>query len=141
MIVTGKAIGSRKPLFAEFSVPPPADSGDGGNATLRDVLDTVVRHEVEAFQQRQRHRQFLRVLTQREIQAGVEAGKIDSGGAELEPQTVDADDAVAVALQAFEDGLYLVVIDDEEQTSLDAPVFLQQDSRLTFIRLTMLAGG
>ena len=40
-----------------------------------------------------------------------------------------------------EDGLYLVIIDEDEQKSLDAQVFLQEDSRLTFIRLTLLAGG
>jgi hypothetical protein len=44
-------------------------------------------------------------------------------------------------LQAFEDGLYLVVLDGQEQRSLDAQLFLQPDSRVAFVRLTMLAGG
>ena len=45
------------------------------------------------------------------------------------------------ALQAFEDGLYLVVIDDVEYRDLEKQVFLKDDSRITFIRLTMLTGG
>jgi hypothetical protein len=49
--------------------------------------------------------------------------------------------AVATALQAFEDGIFLVVIDEQEQRTLDQEVFVQPDSRLTFIRLSMLAGG
>ena len=38
-------------------------------------------------------------------------------------------------------GLYLTVIDGQEQRSLDTQVFLQTDSRIAFVRLVMLAGG
>lgn len=48
---------------------------------------------------------------------------------------------MATALEAFEDGLYLVVVDEREQRSLDAQVFLQPDSTVAFVRLVMLAGG
>ena len=138
--VKGRAIGSRKPLFADFSVPPPPDLGDGG-VQLRDVIESVVRHEVAAFEKRQRDRQFIRVLTTREIAEGEAAGKIDSGGSDSELQDVDVEQAVGTALQAFEDGIYLVVVDEQEMKSLDAQVFLQEESQMTFIRLTMLAGG
>ena len=69
------------------------------------------------------------------------AGKIDSGGSDSELQDVDVEQAVGTALQAFEDGIYLVVVDEQEMKSLDAQVFLQEESQMTFIRLTMLAGG
>jgi hypothetical protein len=62
------------------------------------------------------------------------------GGRDLD-QKVDADEAVATALEAFEDGLYLVVVDGQELRNLDAQVFLQPDSRVAFVRLTLLAGG
>ena len=62
------------------------------------------------------------------------------GGA-LGPGTVDVEEAVGTALQAFEDGLFLVVLDETELRDLDAQVFVQADSRLTFVRLTLLAGG
>ena len=58
-----------------------------------------------------------------------------------ELQSVDPDEAVATALQAFLDGLYLVFIDDVEQRDLDAQVFLTPESKLTFLRLTFLAGA
>ena len=67
-------------------------------------------------------------------------GKVDSGGSELN-QAVDAEAAVANAWQAFEDGIYLVLIDGDEQKDLDRQVYLTEDSELTFIRLVMLAGG
>ena len=51
------------------------------------------------------------------------------------------DQAVATALEAFADGLFLVVVDDVELQDLNAVAPLAESSRLTFIRLTMLAGG
>lgn len=141
LTVSGKAIGRKQPLFADFSVPPPESVGDGGETTLRDLIEQVVHHEVAAFQKRQADRRLLRVLTEREIAEGAEVGRIESGGSPVEPQDVDPEQATAAALQAFEDGMYLVSINGQEQRSLDAQLFLQPDSRLTFIRLTLLAGG
>jgi hypothetical protein len=141
LTVSGKAVGRRRPLFADWSVPPPDNLGDGGDVTLRDVIEHVVRAEVAAFQQRQSDRQVLRALTARQIEAAVEAGKVEMGESEVPAQEVDPDEAVAVALQAFEDGLFLVVIDEQPQRELDRQVFLRPDSSITFVRLTLLAGG
>jgi len=144
MVITGKSIGRKRPLFADWSIPLPPDwNGDGGDGgpTLRDVIERIVRVEVKAFKKRQHDRQFLRALTEREIEAAAERGKIKMGGSEVGIQDVDEDSAVATALLAFEDGIYLVVIDDVEQRDLDQQVFMQPDSRITFIRLTLLSGG
>ena len=62
------------------------------------------------------------------------------GGRNLD-QEVDEEQAVAAALQAFEDGIYLVAVDGRELRDLDQAVYLTQDSRVTFIRLALLAGG
>ena len=83
----------------------------------------------------------MRVLSSRQIDDAAEQGKIAPGDSAMPAREVDDDAAVATALQAFEDGLYLVVIDDQEQRSLDNQIFLHPDSRITFIRLALLAGG
>jgi hypothetical protein len=141
LTITGKALGSRKSLFADWSIPfPPEWSGEGG-LTLRRLIDHVVRAEVEAFKKRQHDRRFLRALTERQIAEGVEKGKIQSGESEVPLQEIDEDDAVAVACQAFEDGLFLVVIDEEDHRELDREIHVKPDSRVTFVRLTLLAGG
>jgi hypothetical protein len=140
LTISGKALGKKKPLFADFSIPFPPDLGDGGALTLRDLLDRVVRAEVAAFGQRQEERRLVRALSSGEIEKGAVRGKIDAGGRDLK-QAVDPDAAVATALEAFEDGLYLVVVDGQEQRDLDAQVFLRPDSRVAFVRLVMLAGG
>ena len=139
--VRGKALGRKAPLFADFAVPLPPGWGPEEGATLRTVITRIVYDQVAAFQQRQADRRFVRALTARAIAAGAEAGKVAMGGDEEERAPADADQAVAAALQAFEDGLYLVAVDGQELRHLDAQVFLRPDSQITFVRLTLLAGG
>jgi hypothetical protein len=140
LTISGKALGKKKPLFADFSIPFPPELGEGGAVTLRDLISRIVRNEVEAFKQRQEERKVFRALTSSDIEKGAVRGKIEMGGQDNR-QAVDPEQAVGTALEAFEDGLYLVVVDAQEQRSLDKEVFLQPDSRIAFVRLTMLAGG
>ncbi len=142
--ISGRAVGSRRPLFADFSVPvPPSPSGGDGGLTLRDLIARVVRSEVDAFRDRQEARRLDRVLSPRAIEQGLARGKVDPAAkpSEITDQGVDSDGAIATAWQAFEDGMYLVLIDDVEHRDLDAQVYLRPDSRLTFIRLVFLAGA
>ena len=57
-----------------------------------------------------------------------------------ERQTVDADLAIGQALQAFEDGLFLLFVDEEEKKTLEDLVILTPETRIRVIRLTALAG-
>ena len=136
LLVQGKALGRKKPLFDDFSVSSPAT----GDLTLRALLGHVVRQEVARFKTRQAERRLLRVLTERQIEDGLAKGKVDSGGSTLD-QNVDVDAAIAAAIEAFQDGLYLIVLDERELKDLDAPISLTESSRLTFVRLSLLAGG
>lgn len=137
--ITSLATNKRPP--EEWSVPLPPelkDPGDGG-LTLRELLTLIVRGEVEQFHRRQRERTLIQVLTSQQIEQQAAQGKIASGGQEYR-QKVDVEEAVATALQGFEDGLYLVFIDEIEQRDLDAQVYVSDDSRLTFLPLTFLSG-
>jgi hypothetical protein len=139
--ISGKTLGRKKPLFADWSIPFPPDLSEGGDRlTLRDLIERIVRTEVKAFRERQEESKLVRALSASDIEKGVAKGKVAMGGRDLK-QTVDEDDAVGTALQAFEDGIYLVILDGEEQRELHRQVHLQADSRVTFVRLAMLAGG
>ena len=143
LTITGKALGRKKPLFEDFSIPLPpqlSPGGEGGETTLRDLITHVVRGEVAAFKNRQEERKLIKALSASDIAKGATRGKIDMGGRDLE-QNVDVEEAIGVALQAFEDGVYLVIVDGEEKRSLDAQIFIQPDSSVAFVRLVMLAGG
>jgi hypothetical protein len=70
-----------------------------------------------------------------------EAKSIQGGREDIVPSHIDAAEALQTALEAFDDGLYFVFIDDEQVEELDAPIRLRSDSSVTFLRLVALAGG
>jgi hypothetical protein len=139
--VETRAAGRRGLLLPAFELPPTREDGPAGSPlTLRDLIERIVRREVEAFRLRQLDNGFLRALSPDEIEAGAERGAVRSGGVELS-QDVDANAAVATALRAFEDGLYYVLIDRVQCEQLDEQVRLADDSDIVFLRLVPLAGG
>jgi hypothetical protein len=142
MFIETRVIGKKARPLDGWSIPtPPGPStGDGGPITLRELITRVVRSEVSAFEKRERARRLVRVLSDREMSEGAARGKIDSGG-RAPTGPVDEEAAVGAALQGFEDGLYLVVLDGEEQRDLDRQVYVKAESRMVFLRLTFLAGA
>ena len=142
MFIELRQVGRKSRPLDGWAVPTPpgSDASDGGGITLRELIARVVRSEVASFRERANGRRFVRALTEAEIANGGRRGRIDPGGRKSE-DTVDAEAAVGAALQGFEDGLYLVIVDGVEQCSLDSQVYLTADSRLVFLRLTFLAGA
>lgn len=140
--IEGHQLGIKKPLVPARQIDLPGDwFGHGGeHVTLRQLITRIVTEEVEGFHKRQAEQQLFRVLTAEQIAEGKEAGRIDPA-AKAYRQTVLRETAVRTALQAFEDGLYFVFIDDDQKESLDETVLLAADSTLKFIRLVALAGG
>jgi hypothetical protein len=135
--VTGRPRGG---LLSQWRIPVDELVPGGSPLTLRELIDRVVRAEVAAFGERQADRRLTRFLSERRLQEQAERGRVDFGGRDLR-QRVDADAAVGAALESFEDGLYLVVIDRRQYESLDEQVVVGADSRVTFLRLVPLAGG
>lgn len=141
LTVEGKVIGRKQPLFTDWHIElPPVNENQGDRLKLRDLIISIVSKEVEAFKDRQSERRLARVMSRPEIEQGVALGRVDPGERNV-PQSVDMEEAVAVALQAFEDGLYFVFIDGVQQTRLDSEVFLKSNSKVLFLRLTALVGG
>lgn len=141
LTVRTRALGRRRPLLEDWSLTFPPQWADGdGEITLRDLIARVVRAEVEAFRNREKKRSMVSVLSESQIEDQAQSGKVDMGGRDGGAE-VGEDDAVSTALQAFEDGIYLVIIDEAECRELDKPVHLNPQSNITFIRLTFLAGA
>ena len=141
LIIEAKAVGQKRPIFTDWRIElPPLDKNRGDHLRLRDLITSIVIREVDAFRLRQEERKLARVISRQQIEQGAIGGKVDPGERDLQ-QEVNGDQAVAVALQAFEDGLYFVFIDDVQQTQLDSEVFLKTNSKVMFLRLTALVGG
>lgn len=144
LTIEAKVLGQRKPLITNWPLPlpPTATSDSVGGArrmTLRELVTLAVTDEVAAFDQRQRERRLTRVMSPAEIERGAESGKVDMGG--HEPQIASLESAIATALQAFEDRLYLVLLDGAPVESLERELDLHDGARLTFVRLVALIGG
>lgn len=129
-------MGKTQPLFTNWQLALDLDQ----SVILRDLLTQIVRNEVASFEDQQKQRRLIQVLTPKQISLGLEQGKVDLGGSDL-AQAVDVDQAIAAALEAFTDGLYFVFLDDQQQENLDDVVTLRPDSQLMFLRLVPLVGG
>jgi hypothetical protein len=138
--IQAKVPGQKKQAITNWHIPLPPDVDGSRRMTLRDLIEYVVSNEIQTFHERQEERRLARILSPSEIELGVEKGKIDMGERDLD-QTVDENAAIGAALQAFEDGLYFVFLDDAQQHDLNHEVVVAPDSTLLFIRLVALAGG
>ena len=73
------------------------------------------------------------------IEEMAEIGKI-AFGISYGEKVPDEKEAEDTAITAFEDGLYRIFSNGEELSDLQQSIVLNEDTELTFIRLTMLAG-
>ncbi len=106
--------------------------------TLKELLQAMVREEVRRYNEAQEAEGLLSWLSEEELEEQGMEGKVSftgSGGKAADPQRAEA-----VMLEAFRDGLFRVLIDEREYTELEEPLTLREDSVVTVIRLSFLAG-
>ncbi|WP_430644979.1 hypothetical protein [Agromyces sp. GXS1127] len=111
-----------------------------GPMTLRDLLRVLVRHELAEYERRRVENRTLRILTPADLATGAETGAY---GRELRatPKAPTLDAAHARAIEAFDDELYFVFLDDERVEELDAELEIAPESTLRLVQLVALAGG
>ena len=130
-----KAIGKRKDILA----PTPYTIPDG-ICSLRQLLAAVVQKEVAQYNSKKAEAQLIPFLTQQDLDDQANIGKV-SFGTIYSDKKADPGKAVANAVQCWKDGLVRVFLNEEALTDLDAPLTIEAQSVLTFIRLTFLAGS
>lgn len=106
---------------------------------VRSLITAIVRRQVEGYNQRPGENDLLKYLTQEEIDDRAESGKVDFG-VNYNGEKASAEAAVKNALQAYEDGIFRLFVNDEEAGTADSPLALKEGDRLTFVRLTLLSG-
>lgn len=130
-----KQIGERKqkiaPIDFEYNPIP---------KTVRELIIQTVTSCVNSYNERVRAGEAnARPLMREEINDMANIGKI-AFGITYSDREQDIDKAVENALQAFEDGIYRIFLNDKELEKLETPMNVGENDSLTFIRLTMLAG-
>jgi len=140
LTIEGKTFGRSRALFPDWTMGIEEVVETPKHLNLGELIARIVREQVRMFGERQAQRRLVNALTEYEISEAAGRGKVDMGG-RADDTDVDSDTAVATALQAFQDGLYFVFVDDLHIDDLDVPVRLRLESRVTFLRLVALAGG
>jgi hypothetical protein len=83
---------------------------------------------------------ILPFLSDAQTQEQAASGKIGFGSIYNENKA-SPEQARKTALQAFEDGMFALFLDEAEITELNTIVYLTDTTIITFIRLTFLAGS
>lgn len=108
--------------------------------SLRELLQGVVKQQVAVYNNKPLEKNLLPFLSAAQVDDSLAAGKAGFGSIYNE-QKADAVKAQETALQAFEDGLFAVFINDEEIKYLSDKISLNNHTVITFVRLTFLAGS
>ncbi len=136
-----KRLGKKKIHLLEFEIEKQPQ-------TLKELIEECVKSEVKRYNEKSEVKRYnekreeiklMSFLSPKDIQEQSETGKIGFGDLENR-ELAQVDEAIANALLAFEDGLYVVFVDDEEIKSFEQSIALKPDSVIAFIRLTFLTG-
>ena len=107
--------------------------------TLKALLEACVKSEVKTYNDKKENVRLLPFLTIEEIRQQSTQGKIGFGNSSNNTLANESD-AIENVLQSFEDGLFVVFIDDDEIKTLDQTIQLDEQSTISFIRMTFLTG-
>ncbi|HLK15083.1 MAG TPA: hypothetical protein VKT78_09780 [Fimbriimonadaceae bacterium] len=112
---------------------PPLDLSDE-SLTVRDLISLRVRAEVRRYNS-ERSGRFYGLVQPNDLE------RLLNGPTERQFKPIDADRQVDVALKAFCDQRFLVLLPDGQAEDLDTPVRLRDGDEVSFMRLVPLMGG
>jgi len=107
---------------------------DAEPRTIRGVIHERIRQEVETYNRSLP--ETFQGLVQPE-----ESEQILNGFRMKVRRPLDSEAQYRQACSSFEKNGFLILVDDEQITDLDAPVPLREDTRVQFVKLVPLIGG
>jgi hypothetical protein len=133
IFVRVKAAGKRRDMLEKqaWTIPGSTDSPE-------KLFEHLVRETVRAYNAKAVDAPLFRYLSRQEMEDGEHTGKIGFGN-RVSEKDQDEEKAVQNALQSFDDGIYRVLVNEDEALP-GAPFALKDGDAVTFIRLVMLAG-
>jgi len=128
-----KALSKRKPIVdrVAFTIDKPL-------ATSKELIEYVVRRNVDDYNKKTVDAPLFQYLTSDELEDSAKTGKVGFNDRKNE-KTQDAGKAVENALQCFDDGIFKLFINDQE-AGFGETINLNENDEITFMRLVMLAG-
>lgn len=102
--------------------------------TVKDLIEARVRKEVNDFNTKLP--EYFNGLVQPE-----DAEKTLNGYRVKERKRIDAEKQVYVALNAFQNNAYFVLVDNKQVDHLDQELRISSTTNISFMKLTPLVGG
>lgn len=133
-----KMLGKKHPVLE--NIPIILSDSFPDNPRLRDLIIELVTQQVQAFNQSRQNDSLLPYLSTTTITDQAARGKVGFGEV-YNNETILLTNALQTALQAFEDGLFLVFINRKKVENLEDLIEFSDDTELMFLRLTALVGG
>ena len=107
--------------------------------TVEEFLEETVRQNVREYNERREAAEILRLFSEETLQDSAATGKVAYGDP-MDGRKADEEKAVKNALQCFDDGMVALFADGVRYTDRKEMMALKEQSEVTFIRLTFLAG-
>lgn len=131
-------------MAVTLSIRDESTAGETTAALTLDFLteEITVRELIRSrvFQEVKDHNAGRRRAGPHLVQPSATEARLNAGGSPA-TRTIDWEAQYAVALEAFERGRVLVLVDDRQAESLDHPITIAPDTTVTFLRLVPLVGG
>lgn len=108
--------------------------------TLQNFIQLVVEKEVTTYNKTVTNQSLLPYLGKTTLSKMAQHGKVDFS-AVYNTKSAIKTEAVSTALQAFEDGLFMVLIDGGNCRNLKQKIQFRENSEVVFLRLVALSGG
>lgn len=133
--VTVKQLGKKRDKISDISFYL-----ENQPSTVRELIIESVHTCVKNYNQRVEQGDQVKPLSLNEIEEMSEIGKV-AFGINYGKKKANEEEAIETALQAYEDGLVRIFVEEEQLASLDETIDLAEKQRVTFLKLTMLSGS
>lgn len=142
--VQSRIIGPTNP---NEQLPPVALELLNETLTVRELITETVREQIRELKLRRKlnatetriilQRQY---LNKRDIEKQANKGVVKLPEVQSDTE-LDESAAIHEALRAFNEQVFVIIVDGQQQNELEDVVTLSATSKITFIRLTPLVGG
>jgi hypothetical protein len=102
--------------------------------TVRELIRSRVYQEVQDYNTR-RPEEFQSLVQPTDAERTLNGFRL------RRPRQIDWKKQYEQAVEAFEQNRVLILVDDRQMESLDETIEIRTDTRVSFLRLTMLVGG
>ena len=103
--------------------------------SVRDLIEQRVREEVRRFNDEKAEKLFAGLVQPRDAEQQLNGFRLKK------MRQIDADAQVKIALEAFENNGFFLLVDDRQVESLDEEFGVSENTKVTFMKLIPVVGG